>query len=114
MHALAASCEELRASTGNPPLHNVCFENYWPMNLLDRSCLKQFKTFACVFHPRPKDTRPRLVSLYLIKHCCFNNFCCSNSTYSTTNLLSPSQRLVSPVARILIPPSYLHPGKATH
>ena len=25
MHALAASCEELRARTGNPPLHGAIF-----------------------------------------------------------------------------------------
>ena len=61
MHALAASCEELRARTGNPPLHNVFFENYFAMNLLDRSFLKQSKTLAvhaCL--SRPKDTWLRI------------------------------------------------------
>jgi hypothetical protein len=42
-----------------------------PMNLLDRSFLKQFQTFAVrALSCRPKETRLLLVSLYLIKHCC--------------------------------------------
>ena len=46
-------------------LDNVFFENYFANALLDRWFLKQSACFI-----RANDTRLRLVSLYLIKHCC--------------------------------------------
>ena len=49
MHALAASCEELRARTGNPPLHNL-------------------KNSLIIQEENSKKNHKRVVSLYVIKN----------------------------------------------
>ena len=61
MHALAASCEELRARTGNPPLsgkYNVCCGN---SSLFVSLCLVSIPNYSteiefeqCGFHPFPR------------------------------------------------------------